>query len=146
MSIRKRRTIFDIFYELQNEISRMVEEVLEPMLSEAPLYDISRRELQPLAKILVTDDNVVVMVDLPCVKKGGIKVDATDDMVKIEAQMTQCFRFSPCGPVQREFDIFRKNVTLPITVDPKKARAKFKEGILEITLPKKVRGLKISVE
>jgi len=148
MSYRRKRTGLDVFEELRGEISRMFEELAESMFPEKPMHNASRRELQPLTNIYETDGEVVVTFDLPCVRKEDIKLRVTETMLKVEASMKECVRFTPWGPQQREteFDVFKKTVRLPVAVDPRKAKAKFKEGILEVALPKKPVGFEVPVE
>jgi len=127
----------------------MFEEVMEPFLPpETPMYDISKRELQPLTHVSESEENVIVVVDLPCVKKEDIKLSATENMLKVEASMKECVRLSPYGTIQKEteFDVFRKTIRLPAPVEPEKAKARFKNGILEVILPKKITGYRIPVE
>ena len=149
MSTRRRRSVFELFEELRNQINRMFEEMMEPLFPpETPMHNVSRRELQPLTHLRETEESIIITVDLPCVRKEDIRVEATENMVKIEAPTRECLRLSPYGAIQREaeFDVFRKTVKLPVAVEPQKARARFKAGILEIVLPKKIAGFRIPVE
>jgi len=149
MSTRRKRSIFELFEEIRNQINRMFEEVFEPIFPlETPMSDVSRRELQPLTHVSETAENIIVTVDLPCVRKEDIKISATENMVKVEAPMKECVKFSPYGTIQKEaeFDVFKKTIRLPVAVEPEKAKARFKSGILEIVLPKKTVGFRIPVE
>ncbi len=149
MSTRRRRSVFELFEELRNQINRMFEEIMEPLFPpETPMHNVSGRELQPLTHVRETEESIIITVDLPCVKKEDIKVNVTENMVKIEAPMRECVRLSQYGAIQREaeFDVFKKTVRLPVAVEPQKARARFKGGILEIVLPKKITGFRIPVE
>jgi HSP20 family protein len=143
---RKRRTIFEIMEEVGREMDRLFAEAfqfLEPLMQ-----DVEKKELKPLVHIVEAEDEVVVSADLPRVRREDIKVEVTEDELRIEALMRDRVKLSPWGvaPGDLEFTKFKKTVRLPTTVDPKGARARFKNGILEIRLPKKVVGHKISIE
>ncbi|MGP3668073.1 MAG: Hsp20/alpha crystallin family protein [Candidatus Bathyarchaeota archaeon] len=148
MSTRKKRTVFDVFEEIREEINRFFEEFMGPMLPvEAPMQNISNKELQPLTHISETEENIIITIDLPCVRKEDIKINATESMVRVEAPMRECIRIDFYGPLQRvEFEVFKKTIKLPTLVDPKRAKARFRLGVLEIILPKKVVGFRIPVE
>ncbi|RLI01841.1 hypothetical protein DRO30_03525 [Candidatus Bathyarchaeota archaeon] len=149
MSTRKRRSIFDIFEEIREEINRFFEEFMGPIFPvEAPMQNVPSKELQPLTHISETEENLIITIDLPCVRKEDIKVNATENMVRVEAPMRECVRIDFYGPFQRgaEFEVFKKTIKLPTPVDPKRAKARFKSGILEIILPKKIAGFRIPVE
>lgn len=144
---RRRKTIFDLMEDFRKEMDRVFEAFTESTLPQTPMYDVERGELQPLAQIRETEGEVVVAVDLPCVRKEDINLSATEDSLKIEAAMKECIKLGPWGSLQREaeFTAFRKTLRLPSRVDPKKTTAKFKDGILEVKLPKQISGHKIDI-
>ncbi|HID17909.1 TPA: Hsp20/alpha crystallin family protein [Candidatus Bathyarchaeota archaeon] len=148
MSERKRKSIFEIFEDLIGHVDKVFEELVGVTPFEAPLCDISKRELKPLVHVYETEDEVVVTIDLPYVKKEDIRLSASENMLKIEAPARERIKLSRWGPYQREveFEYFRRTITLPAVIDPEKARARFKDGILQVTLPKKIYGYRIVVE
>ena len=104
--------------------------------------------LRPLSRVYVTDDEVVVIVDLPCVSKENIEVDAADDSLVIRAKMDHSIKLYNEDGNEAEFEGHCKNIKLPlgIRIDLSKARTIFKNGILEIRLPKKRLGTRINIE
>ena len=145
--MHRRRSIFDVFEEISRQINETFEDSFAPYL-DFPMQDIKRRELQPLVKITETEDEVIVNVDLPCVKKDGVKTYATDEILRIEASTEKCIKIGPFGNMQKEaeFDKFRKTIRMPVRVRPKEAKARFKNGVLEVRFPKKSRGSRIKIE
>jgi HSP20 family protein len=148
MSQRKRKSIFEIFEELIGHVDKVFEELVGVAPFEAPLCDVSKRELKPLVHMYETEDEVVVAIDLPYVRKEDIKLSASENTLKIEAPVRERIRMSRWGPYQREveFEYFRRTIALPAIIDPEKTRAKFKDGILQVILPKKIYGYRIVVE
>jgi len=115
---------------------------------EEPMWDVSRREIRPLAQVRETDDKVVVSIDLPYVKKENIQLNVTEDRVEVSAEMDRCIKYDRWGTVQRdcEFRSYRRSVALPSEVKPEEATARFKSGVLEIELPKKIQRRRIEVQ
>lgn len=135
--------------DIVNEIKRMrslIRNMLELSPFEEEFYDMENKELRPLAQITETSDDIIVRVDLPCVTKENIDVKSTEDTVTIKAKMTECIRLLHYGKNEMEFESYRKTIKLPNAVDPAKAQASFKNGVLEVRLPKKFYGSEISIE
>lgn len=104
--------------------------------------------LEPLIHVREEDEEIVISADLPCVRKEDIEIYCTEDAIEIRAKMARHMRFERWGTVQRKitFNSFRRSIALPVRVDPEKARASFRGGILEIRLPKKIKKTRIKVE
>ncbi len=135
--------------DIVNEI-KMMRSLIRNMLELSPFveefYDMENKELRPLTHITETSDDIIVRVDLPCVTKENIDVKSMEDTVTIKAKMTECVRLLHYGKKEMEFESYRKTIKLPFTVDPAKAQASFKNGVLVVRLPKKFYGSEISVE
>lgn len=112
-----------------------------------PSWDISRKCMSPLVEIKETEDEIIVTADLPFVNKENIDLTAEEKTLKIRAEMDEDICFESWGGVHRKinFNSFRRKVNLPSKVNPEKAEAKFKEGILKVSLPKD-KGVKIDIE
>src|SRR6056297_590143 len=126
----RRRDPFDL---LQNEINRLFDRDLLDLGSEPALFD---EGFTPAIDVSDNDDNVEIRCDLPGVKKDDIDISVSDNLLTIkgekkdEKEEAYYRRESWSGAFQR-------TVSLPDSVDPDKAKAEMKEGILHLTLPKK---------
>ncbi|PVX26983.1 MAG: heat-shock protein Hsp20 [Candidatus Bathyarchaeum sp.] len=78
---------------------------------------------EPLADVIPGDKEVRVIVELPGVEKEEIKLSGTADKLTISVD----------APKHKYY----KEVELPTRVDVKKATSKYKNGVLDITIPKK---------
>lgn len=85
-----------------------------------------KEEREPLIETFTTDGEVKVIAELPGVEKDDIKLHGTETSLSISVDI----------PSHKYF----KEVDLPAKVDPKNARSTYKNGILEVTLPKKEEG------
>jgi HSP20 family protein len=135
----------DIIEEMEKRMRNIMRGALD-MPFEEELYDIERRELRPLAQITETDEEVIVTVDLPCVLKESIDLKCTADTLTIKAKMSECVRLVHHGRREAEFENYRKSIRLPSTVDPDKAQASFKNGLLQVRLPRKSYGSEVRIE
>jgi HSP20 family protein len=96
----------------------------------------------PRAKVDVAEKNgaYLVTADLPGVKKEDIHVSIDGAQVTLEAEVKREKEASKDERVlhsERVFGKVSRSFTLPQEVDETKAEAKFRDGVLELTLPKK---------
>lgn len=126
---------WDIIESAEERINRMIEELFSGVTSS--LFDLDSKCLKPLYRIEVTDDEVIVTFDLPCVRKEDIEITSTEDTLSINALMRKPVSIRVGGPFQRDFEFERysKKIRLPVKVDPTIARARFRNGILTIRYP-----------
>ncbi|HHW42384.1 MAG TPA: Hsp20/alpha crystallin family protein [Desulfotomaculum sp.] len=97
----------------------------------------------PRMDIYQTDQEVVATAELPgVVSKDDVEVTLTDNTLSIkgefkrnEEQREENFFHS-----ERYFGTFSRTLPLPAEVKPDQARATFKNGVLEIRMPKKEQG------
>jgi HSP20 family protein len=97
----------------------------------------------PRAKVDVAEKNgaYVVTAELPGVKKEDIHVSIDGAQVTIEAEVKREKEASKDERVlhsERVYGKVMRSFALPQEVDEAKAQAKFQDGVLELTLPKKV--------
>jgi HSP20 family protein len=88
------------------------------------------------------EKNYVVRADLPGVKKDDIRIDIDGNHVSISAQVQNAKEEKKENVVyseRYEGKVFR-SFTLDCNVDESKAQAKYADGVLELTLPKKANG------
>jgi HSP20 family protein len=92
----------------------------------------------PRVDIVERDDAVVVRAELPGVEKKDLDVSMTESTLTIKAT-TRRETAEEKGEFHRRETVhgeFMRTVTLPAEVDGEKAKAVFKDGLLELTLPK----------
>jgi len=96
----------------------------------------------PRAKVDVSEKNgaYLVTAELPGVRKDDIHVAIDGAQVTLEAEVKREKEASKDERTLHSERVYGKVVrsfTLPQEVDEAKAEAKFKDGVLELTLPKK---------
>ncbi|OGW28472.1 MAG: moleuclar chaperone Hap20 [Nitrospirae bacterium GWC2_42_7] len=109
-------------------------------------------ELSPTVDVFEEGDEVVVKAELPGMKKEDIDVNLTDNTVVISGEKKQeekvekknYFRF------ERSYGSFSRTLRMPSEVQTDKAKASFKDGVLEVRVPKteeaKKKEKKVTIE
>jgi HSP20 family protein len=101
--------------------------------------------LDPQIKIDVSEDEkaYTVKADVPGVKKDDIKIAIEGNQVTVEAEAKKEREEKKGDTVlrsERYFGRVYRSFTLGHEVDGEKAEAKYHDGVLELTLPKKTNG------
>jgi HSP20 family protein len=109
-------------------------------------------EVSPSIDIFTEGDNVVVKAELPGMKKEDIDVSLTEDTITIsgEKKKEEKIEKKDYYSCERSYGSFKRSFSLPSEVQTEKASAKFKNGVLEIRIPKteeaKKKEKKVTVE
>ncbi len=137
---RRRRYAFDLMTEYMQDLEELSEELGEMALLEGPSWDTKLCCIEPLCNVSVTDEEVIVTADLPYTDPDKITVEpVARDLLEIKAEMKRKVAFHEFGVTHRqgEFQFFRCVNRIPVPVDLKKMKTRFKRGILEVRLPRK---------
>ena len=86
--------------------------------------------------LLETDDELVALVALPGASKEKIDLRVTEDSLYVDAKANP----REGRYLRREINTMglKREIKLPVEVKPEQVRASFKDGILEVSLPKLV--------
>ena len=91
----------------------------------------------PPVEVFERDNNLVVRAELPGMKKDDVKVEVTDDGLVIQGERKREHEEKREGYYrsERSYGQFFRAVPLPEGVDPEKAKAEFKDGVLQVEIP-----------
>lgn len=83
-------------------------------------------------------DDLVVKAELPGVSKKDLTVSLEDDVLTIKAEKKQeeVTEDAECYISERRFGSYSRAIALPFEVDAEKISATFKNGLLEMRLPR----------
>ena len=92
----------------------------------------------PALDVEETDTSIVVRTELPGMKKEEIKVSGTGDSLCIsgERRFDEGEKKKNYRRIERAYGKFQRCVSLPGDVDWDKCKAVYRDGVLELTLPK----------
>jgi HSP20 family protein len=112
-------------------------------LFESPLTELARTSnllsgWNPALDLYEDKDNLYVKVELPGMKREDIDVSLHEGSLSIsgERKSEQKHEDAEVYRAERFFGRFQRTVTLPTPVAADKVKAQYKDGILNITLPK----------
>jgi HSP20 family protein len=119
----------------ESSIDRFFSQVFAQM--DNPLFDIQSRSLKPLFRLEVGEEDVVIALDLPGVRKEDVEVTCTEDLVSVDAEIRKAVALRVSGTRARaaRYERYSKKIRLPVRVDPNRASAKYRNGIVVIKLP-----------
>ena len=106
-------------------------------------YDWLRSPLQrvegwlPDIEMLQRNNELVIRADLPGLAKDDVKVEITENAVTIQGERRREHKEEKAGVYrsERSYGSFSRVVALPEGAITDQAKANFKDGVLEITMP-----------
>ena len=95
-------------------------------------------EWAPAVDVQETDGEYLIKADLPDVKKEDVHVELQDGMLCLRGERRQEKeeKGKKFHRVERAYGQFERRLALPSEVDPQKVAAEFKNGVLNVHLPK----------
>ena len=91
----------------------------------------------PEVEVFQRNSELVIRADLPGLKKEDVKVDVTEDRVTLQGERKREHEEEREGVYrsERSYGTFYRDVVLPPGTMSDQAKATFKDGVLEITMP-----------
>ena len=122
------RTLFD----MRDDIDRMMGHFFPSEMVHA------ENKLSPPINVEETDDEFIVSIELPGMKKEDVQISFHEGVLSIvgEKKAEKEFKEGNFHRFERTYGTFNRSFTLPHTVVAEKIAAKFNNGILSINLPK----------
>lgn len=121
---------------LQDRMNRLFEDASQRRASDANTSDeVEAADWYPAADVYENDGEYTVAVDLPGIDRATLDISVHDDRLTIKgnraAQETTRHRAEcPSGK-------FLKSFSVPAAVDQSDIRADYKDGVLQVHLPKR---------
>lgn len=102
----------------------------------------------PNVDVVDRDTEILVRAELPGVSKDDLDITLAEDTVTIKASTRQESKEEKGDYLRREITqgSFSRTIPLPAAVQGDEARASFKDGVLELTLPKAAPARRHSVK
>jgi HSP20 family protein len=93
----------------------------------------------PAVDIYESDEAVVVKAELPGLDREKIGVDVKDGILTLhgERKFEKDVKEENYHRIERSYGTFHRSFSLPSSVEQDRISARFKDGVLEVTLPKK---------
>ena len=102
----------------------------------------------PKVDIIDNDNDMLIRAELPGVDKKDLNISMTDNTVTIRAKTNYENKEEKSDYYHSEIaqGLFTRTIGLPAEVDIDKAKSSFKNGVLELTVPKVERSQRRSIE
>ena len=121
------------FRTLQTQLSR----IFEPF-ARTEDEDLVSGAWAPAVDVAETKEKIIVRAELPGMKQEDIQIEFENGLLTIRGERALAkVEGVTWHRVERTFGNFSRSFTLPRTVDAEKIAASYRDGILEIEVPKK---------
>ena len=92
----------------------------------------------PVVDIFENDDHIVIKAELPGIDKKDIQVDVKDRVLTLKGERSTENEVEEDHYYRRErsYGKFERSFTLPAYVDSEKIKADYKDGVLQLEIPK----------
>ena len=97
--------------------------------------EFERADWTPAADIYETESGYLIALDLPGIKRDAVEIDIDDNRLLIKG--TRVVDESKTRRSERPRGKFVRSFTVPVSVDQNKIDADYKDGVLQIRLPKR---------
>jgi HSP20 family protein len=130
------RELEDMSYRLNRLFNRA--DLVAPQTKET----LAGAEWSPAVDIVETPEEFLVKAECPAVNKEDIKVSVEQGTLRISGERKQEKeeKTRKYHRVERTFGSFVRTFALPDNVDQAKVKAEFKDGLLNVHLPKSEKG------
>ncbi|RMH69402.1 MAG: Hsp20/alpha crystallin family protein [Gemmatimonadetes bacterium] len=134
MSIVKLSTRPDIF-AIKTEVNKLLDDIVTGL---RPEKSFAEGTWAPPVDIYETENEIVVHAELPGLDQNDIKLTLQGSQLTIrgEKQSETDTKGRNYHRIERTYGRFVRNFELPVEVDAENVSAKFRDGLLEIILPK----------
>ena len=122
---------------LQDRMNRLFEDATQRRTqADAGAGDeFERVDWTPAADIYETDSGYVIAIDLPGIKRDALQIDIDDNRLIVKG--TRDVDESGSRRSERPRGTFLRSFSVPASVDQGNIAAEYKDGVLQIRLPKR---------
>jgi len=131
---------FEEIQKIQQEMDQIFNRLHQRFLSDTAFSNFESNFVKsPASDIVDKGDHYLIKTDIPGADEKSIKVTEKDGILKIEAQTVKEKKEKKENYLRQERFVgaFSKMMTLPKNADASKLKTKYKNGVLEITIPKR---------
>jgi HSP20 family protein len=120
----------------QDEMNRMFNQFFQGSTGEEAGWGV--RTWAPPVDIYETDDALILKAELPGVSKDDVSIEIHQNTLILRGQRKHEAEVKEehYHRVERAYGTFQRSFTLPTLVDQEHVQATYKDGVLELRLPK----------
>ena len=135
MELVRWNPIRDMF-SLRNHMNRAFGDFYFPTNREEG--DLPMWNWNPVVDVYDNDDNIVLKAEIPGIDKKDIEIDVKGRVLTLKGERSSDNEVKEDNYYRRErcFGKFERAFNLPVNVELDKIKANYKDGVLEIEIPK----------
>ncbi|MGB9620903.1 MAG: Hsp20/alpha crystallin family protein [Brevinematia bacterium] len=116
---------------IRRDFDRLFDEFFSPIENKEYI-------LAPVLDLYETDKDVVIQVELPGIKKDDIEITVKDNFVHLKAEKKEEKeeKKENVHRIERFYGKIERLIPLPVEVKSEEAKAEYKDGVLEVRIPK----------
>lgn len=124
------------FEEIET-LQREMHELFDRLLPSSPITILSTPFTLP-AEIQETADAFQLSLEVPGLAPEDLDIQVTQDKITIKGERRSQSKQEDSGIVRSEFRYgkFQRTLALPVPIQPQQVQAHYRNGILDLTLPK----------
>ncbi|HVW22092.1 MAG TPA: Hsp20/alpha crystallin family protein [Opitutaceae bacterium] len=124
--------------DLQNRLAA----VWLPAFAPGAKENLTVAEWTPRVDIIEDEHEFLIRAELPDMKKENVKVTVEDGVLTLagERKLEKEEKNKKYHRIEREYGAFARSFTLPAGTSGERVAADFKDGLLQVHLPKDARG------
>ncbi len=129
----------DPFFRLQHEMNRLFDDAFAGFGPSTEFRSDRDDPRLPRIDLRESDHAIEVDAELPGVDEKDLKVEISDNLLTISGEKRVERKESKDGEyrvTERCCGAFARSMSLPFAVDPDAVEARFRNGVLKLTLPK----------
>jgi HSP20 family protein len=136
---------------LQDRMNRLFDQALSKTRADDE-EGLATSTWLPAVDIFETADNIVMKAELPGVSRENIDIQVRDNTLTLKGERTfeREVKDENYLRIERSYGAFQRAFSLPTVIQQDKIKAVFKDGVLEVTMPKaevaKPKQVKIDVK
>jgi HSP20 family protein len=120
---------------LQDRMNRLFEDATQRHNRNKTSDEFERADWTPAADVYETESEYEIALDLPGIKRDAVEVDIDDNRLVIKG--TRVVESNNKQRTERPTGKFLRSFTVPGSVDQGRIGAEYRDGVLQITLPKR---------
>jgi HSP20 family protein len=120
---------------LQDRMNRLFEDATQRGAQPGEGDEFEHADWTPAADIYETESGYSIALDLPGIKREALEIDIHDNRLIVKG--TRLIDDSKSRRNERPRGKFLRSFTVPASIDQGKIGAEYKDGVLQIRLPKR---------
>ena len=135
--------------DIQGEVNRFFDSFLGRPTAASPASGV--RMWAPVLDMHETKDDLVLTFELPGVREKDVSLSITGDLLTVRGErgFDRDTKDETTHHIERVYGKFERSVQLPMPVQADKVKATYRDGVLEVRLPKaeevKPKAIKIDI-